>query len=188
MHKKTELIELDFPKDDIECWWKYPRHRWVYDLSRLLDAQNIYWSPYQISGTIEIPNIKLSTLNNEKISSGIIYIKEPTGACYLTEVFISRGEIKHMRHIDHTSKQELLSLNGEIELKLSAFVSIYFSKFTGIISVRTVGNQIYRIILRSSSELTKEDNELIIKKAKRIYKKTEITLNGLEDRITHETL
>lgn len=41
--------EIDFPQDDVECWDRYPKHRWVYDLSRLLDTQNIKWSPFETS-------------------------------------------------------------------------------------------------------------------------------------------
>ena len=62
MQKKTDIQEFDIPKDDIECWDRYPRHRWVYDLSRLLDSQHISWSPFITNELkFKINNIRLES-------------------------------------------------------------------------------------------------------------------------------
>ena len=60
MNRKTDTQELDIPKDDIECWTRYPKYRWVYELSRLLDSQHIRWSLFEIDDlTNKELNIKL---------------------------------------------------------------------------------------------------------------------------------
>lgn len=189
MQRKIETIDLDMPKDDLDCWNRYPKHRWVYELSRLLDAQNIKWSPFEQT---DLPhrelNMRLYTREPIIRQPGFIYIEKPTGNHLLTEVYIVKGEIKLMRHLDPDSGQELPVLIGEIELRLSAFISLYFSKFTGIITTETFSNEIFHIQLRSNSDLSLTSNQEISKLIKKIYKKTDITIYGLTDRIHRETL
>lgn len=189
MHKKTDLNELDIPKDDIECWERYPKHRWVYDLSRLLDAQNIEWSPYEVESMPDREiNIKLISDKPNTRQPGFIYLKKPEGRHITTEVYIAKGEIKLMRHIDPTSRLEMETLFGELELRLNSFVTRYFQKFTGVITVETLGNVMARIRLSGESDINRETNQEVVKLIKRIYKKTDITLNGLTDRILQETI
>lgn len=187
MHRKTENIELDIPRDDIECWERYPKHHWVYDMSRLLDAQSIKWAPYEAQGlTWATPNIVLQT-EELMCKPGIIYTKMPEGQRMCTEVYIIKGEIKLMRHID--PKTGLIdALIGGIELRINAFVTLYFTKFTGVITVETYGNDIYRIQLKPYSGLALTTNADIVKLTKRIYKKTDLSVSGLTDRSLHETL
>jgi hypothetical protein len=189
MHRKTDTIEFDIPKDDIECWERYPKHRWVYELSRLLDAQSIKWSPYEVDS---LPNREL---NIDMVSRkalvrqpGYIYMKKSEGQHMLTEMYITKGEIKLMRHIDPITKKELPSLIGEVELRLNAFVTLYFQKFTGVVGVETNANEIFRIQLRPYVDINVETNQEVVKLAKRIYKKTDVTVFGLADRAIHETL
>jgi len=185
MHKKIDLQELDIPKDDIECWERYPKHRWVYDLSRLLDAQNIIWSPYEVES---LPDREINIrLISDKINArypGYIYFKKPEGAHIITEVYILKGEIKIMRHTNVVSE----TLFGELELRLNSFVTRYFQKFNGVIRVETLGNVIVRIRLSNESDSNKETDQEVIKLIKRIYKKSDLTLNGLTDRILQETI
>lgn len=189
MHKKTDTVELDIPKDDIDCWERYPKHHWVYDLSRLLDAQHIGWSPYEVPmyPYREI-NMRLITESPVIRQSGFIYTKKPEGDHLFTEVYISKGEIKSIRHIDPNSGKELANLLGEIELRLSAFVTLHFAKFTGVITCETYGHDIFGIRLRAYSDLSLTTNTEIIKLTKRLYKRTDTPLNGLTDRILQESL
>jgi hypothetical protein len=187
MHRKTENTELDIPKDDIECWERYPKHRWVYDMSRLLDAQSIMWAPYEAPDlTWATPNIVLQA-PQLMCEPGIIYTKKPEGPPMWTEVYVAKGEIKLMRHIDH-ALGPAATLVGGIELRINAFVSLYFNKFTGVFTANTYGNDIYRIRLRPFSELALTTNTDIVKLTKRIYKKTDLSVSGLTDRSLHETL
>ena len=187
MNKKTFLKDLDVPQDDDDCWAKYPKHRWVYEATRLLDSQNIHWSLFQTeTEKYAIKNIDLKSKNT--YHPGYIYIKALEGRQLFTEVFIVRGEIKHIRHIYPSSGEVLKELIGEFELRIDAFVTLHFRMFTGIITSETFSNDIYRIQLRPQSDLGQESNNEIIRLLKRIYKKADITINGLTDRVLHETL
>ena len=188
MHKKTDTQELDIPLDDIECWEKYPKHRWVYELSRLLDAQNIKWYPYEVPGYDRELNIELESLSLALRQPGFIYIKKPDGLHFFTEIYITKGEIRFMRHIDPTTNKELPSLNGEVELRLNAFVTLYFQKFTGVMCAETFSNEIFKIKLRPYVGISKDTNQEVVKLAKRIYKKNDVTVIGLADRTSHEIL
>jgi hypothetical protein len=65
---------------------------------------------------------------------------------------------------------------------------LYFQKFTGVITAETYANEIFRIRLRPLIDIANETNQEVIKLIKRIYKRTDITLSGLTDRVLHETL
>lgn len=189
MQKRTDILELDIPQDDIECWHRYPKHRWVYDLGRLLDAQNIKWSLYPTDDfTNRVINVSLFSAEGISIDPGYIYTKEISGTQLLTEVYITKGEIRLMQHIDPKTGKEMPTLHGEIELRLNAFITLYFTKFTGVISVETTGNDIYRIQLRPSREFALIDNVEVIKLTKRLYKRSDSTLVGLADRSFHATI
>ncbi len=189
MHKRPDTQELNIPRDDVECWERYPKHRWVYDLSRLLDAQNIKWSPYKtdLLKDREI-NIFLDTYNNIEYEPGYIYINSPHGIHVITEVYITKGEIKLARYIDKDTNTEIQDTIGNIELRINAFISMHFLKFTGIITIESIGNDIISIRLRPYSEFGLNVNPDIARLTKRIYKKTDITVNGLTDQVLHETL
>lgn len=189
MHRKSDTYELDIPKDDIECWERYPKHRWVYELSRLLDAQHIKWSPYEVESMPDRElNIVLESIESVMRQPGYIYLKRPEGVHTVTEVYITKGEVKMMRHIDPVTRLELPSLIGEIELRLNAFITLYFQKFTGVISTDTYANEILRIRLRPFVDLANEADVETLKLARRIYKRTDVIVNGPTDRILHESL
>jgi len=188
MQKKTEIQDLDIPQDDVDCWDRYPKHRWVYDMSRLLDAQNIKWSPFG-SLPMMIANMYFYTDKEVAYVPAYIYINEPIGKQYVTEVCIAKGEIKHMRYMCKLTKKVISEDVGDVELRISAFVSIHFQKFTGVISVETIGTDIYSIRLRPVSESALIDNVEVTKLLKRIYKKNELVhIIGLTDRLLHETI
>ena len=188
MQKKIETQDLDIPQDDLDCWDRYPTHRWVYDISRLLDAQNIKWSPFN-SLPMMIANMYFETEKEVAYVPAYIYINEPIGKQHITEVYITKGEIKHMRYICKSTKKEVTEDVGDIELRISAFISIHFQKFTGVISVETIGSDIYAIRLRPTPELALVANADIAKLIKRIYKKNDLVhITGLTDHLLHETI
>jgi len=189
MYKRTDTQELDIPKDDIECWERYTKHRWVYDMSRLLDAQNIKWSPFE-SETLnnKVVNMYFESCRLVEYKPAYIYINELSGLHLLTEVYIAKGDIKLIRYIDKLSKIETQEFIGNIELRINAFISMHFQKFTGVITIESVGNDITSIRLRAHSDLGQTANSNIIRLIKRIYKKTDLTLTGPTDQVIHETL
>ena len=175
MHRKLDTQGLDIPKDDIECWERYPTHRWVYDLSRLLDVQSLKWSPFETNTLKSITsNIQFYSLNNIVYSTSYIFIDELPGMHIVSEVYITKGKIKLARYIDKQTQIEIQDFIGNIELRINAFVSMHFQKFTGIITINLVGNNIMSIRLRPYSELSIHANPDTIKLTKKIYKRSDI--------------
>ncbi len=189
MHKKIEIQDLDIPVDDVDCWERYPKHRWVYDLSRLLDAQNIKWSPFMSDTFLnQAVNMYLESNNNLAYMPAWIYINNPVGKQILSEAYIVKSEIRYIRYVDKITKQLITDNVGDVELRVSAFVSIHFQKFTGVITAETIGSNIYSIRLRPMPELALKANPDISKLIKRIYKKNDVShLTGLSDHLLHET-
>lgn len=174
MHRKLDIQDFDIPKDDVECWEKYPKHHWVYDLSRLFDAQSIPWSPYR---TELLTNRELVIkLESNKIllqQSGYIYTKRGEEQLIVSELYIVKGEIKLIRYIDLNSGIELPQ-HGELELRLNAFITLHFQKFTGVITATMCGNEIHRMRLCPYTIIDKNTNQEVIRLLKRIYKKNDM--------------
>lgn len=189
MHKK-DSVELDIPVDDIDCWNKYPKYRWVYDVSRLLDMQNVKWSPFATDMLqTRIVNMQFKTTTEILHTPAYIYIESHTGTSLTTEVYVIKGEIKLLRHIDKSTQIETSDLIGNIELRINAFISMHFHKFTGVITIESVGNNIMSVRLMSDSNLVISTNIEISKLIKRIYKKNDVVhINGLADQLLHESL
>lgn len=188
MQRKTDTIDLNNPIDDVDCWERYPKHRWMYDLTRLLDAQSIKWSLYFTDDMTDRELIYDMYSAKAIIRQySVIYTKKAREPHTLTEVYIVKGEIKLMRHIDAKTRAEVSGLIGELELRINAFVTLYFQKFTGVVGIETYVNEIFRIQLRPYVELSKETNQEVIKLVKRIYKRSDTTV-GLSDQVFHESL
>lgn len=189
MNKKLETQEFNIPNDDIECWERYPKHRWVYDLSRLLDAQNIKWSPFATDSlTVKESNMRLVSNKSVISDTGYIYVQRANTDYIITELYIVKGEIKLIRYVDPATGANLSSLHGNTELRLNAFVSLYFQKFTGVFTAKMISDEIYGAFLRPYLGITYESNQDIIKLVRRIYKKSSITVNGLTDQVHQELL
>lgn len=190
MYKKSEIIDLDIPKDDIECWERYPKHRWVYDKSRLFDSQGIKWSPFKTDDLQnKLPVLSLVSLIKTEIEMGSIFYKAPTGTEIVSEVYITKGEIKAMQHFCGESITKIDSLPGEVEIRVIAFVAMHLQKFTGIVSIKTNGTEIYSVKLRPSyPELAFKANNDIVKIIKRMYKKSGLDVSGPTDQDFHGTL
>ena len=68
-------------------------------------------------------------------------------------------------------------------------MAIHFQKFTGVLSVETIGTDIYSIRLRPSPELALIADIEATKLLKRIYKKNDVVhITGLTDHLLHETI
>ena len=181
MNKKLINSDLDIPVSDYECWQRYPRYRWVYELSRLYDSQNIAWSTTEIDSFVQ----KHTNLSGQDIpgSLGTIYTQQFSEKTIKTEVFLVKGEIKKYSHCSEIEE------SGELEIRVAAFVSLHFSRFTGIITMEISGKDIVRISLKPESELAHIEDKELVKLIKRIYKKQEVPIIGLQaDRILREPL
>jgi len=187
MYKRADTQDLNIPIDDFECWERYPKHRWVYDLSKLLDAQHVEWYPFENNIFKDTAvNMYFESEQHRICNAGTIFINKPKGIHIVTEVYISKGEIKLSRYFDKLTDIEICEFIGNIELRINAFISIHFQKFSGIVAIETIGNDIVSIRLRPHSDITANSDAMRI--AKRIYKKTDITLIGLTDQVIRETI
>ena len=189
MHKKNEIIDLDIPKDDLECWNRYPKYRWVYDKSRLFDMQGIKWSPFPDQDLIDTTSIISLSSENMNTKTGVIFYNKPAGPTIISEIYIAKGEIKYVRHFDADSGRTIEQIAGDIEIRIIAFISMHFQKFTGVVSAEIIGLSIFGIHLHpKNSEFALNANNDIIKIAKRIYKKSESNISGPSDQAFHEIL
>ena len=131
----------------------------------------------------------LNSIQNVAYVPGWIFINNPAGKQVITEVFVTKGEIKYLRYFDNINKKILTENIGDIELRINAFVAIHFQKFTGVLSVETIGTDIYSIRLRPSPELALIADIEATKLLKRIYKKNDVVhITGLTDHLLHETI
>lgn len=173
MQKKIDTQDLDIPVDDIECWNRYPKYNWVYDLSRLLDAQHIKWSPFAKEDMQTLAaNMFLESSNNVPYVPAYIYLVPPVGKQLIVEAYLVKGEVKHMRFADKDTKNIITESTGNAELRISAFIAIHFQKFTGVISAEIIGSNIYSIKLKPHPELALTA-PIILKVIRRIYKKND---------------
>lgn len=189
MHKKIEIIDLDIPKDDLNCWERYPKYRWAYDKTRLFDAQGIKWSPFPVDGLEDTTSIICLKSNNLETKTGIIFYNKPSDPSIISEIYIAKGEIKHIQYFDSKTGRTIEQITGDIEIRIIAFVSMHFQKFTGVVSVEIIGTGIYEIHLHPiNSDFSLNANNDIIKIVKRIYKRNEALVIGPTDQAFHEIL
>lgn len=174
MHKRIDIQDLDIPIDDYECWNKYPKHRWVYERTRLFDAQDIKWSPWQtenLTDFVDIINLCDKTGMPTRIS-GRIFTEEMRELQIINEIFIIKGDIKLINQYKDDIKLE--NLIGDLELRLNAFIVMHFIKFTGVITATTVGHNIIDVRLHPHKDTLSNPDTL--KLLKKIYKKNELII------------
>lgn len=167
------ISDYNLPQTDRECWERYPNLNWVYNSTRLLDAQHLSWAPFP---TVGFTHGMDTFMFDKKIKFSaedkphLIYIAPPGGEHVVTDVIIQKGEIKWMGHIKSPNS---ISENiiGEVDLCINAFVTLFFKKFTGIISVDTIGHCIYAVRLHSTHNMINFYPEEAQKVIKKIFKK-----------------
>lgn len=160
---------IDVPLNDETAYKLYPRYNWVYSTSRVLDMQNIEWSPFSMSG-FEYPLIEFPLVGSP--DAGKIYTRKLDGEKLTTDVAIMKGELKWAAHhrIDDAGTKTLTNdLRGDIELRISALTTLHFKKFAGIISVDTIGHDIIAVRLRMTTDVVDLYPEDWLKRVLRIY-------------------
>lgn len=190
MHRKLDIYDLDIPKDDIDCWERYPKYRWVYETSRLLEKQNVNWAPFKTNVlTHSLRNITLESSSKIDYNSADIYIQPPEGEQTLAEVYVVKGEIKLVRFFDKITKKDLKDERGYVDLRVSAFVSLHFQKFSGVISAELIGKDIYRMSLKPLSDQSINSDAESLKLIKRIYKRSDVVqVIGPTDQTLQESI
>jgi len=163
----NELNDYNIPGTMQDCWEKYPNYNWVYNSTRLLDAQHMPWSPFETSSYSH--KLKTFTLSND---NGFIYIPDNENFSeepLLTETIIKTGDLKWLAH--YVDSKFIDEINGEADLRINAFIALYLRKFTGGVSFRTRSNHIYEISLCPTKDIIDSYPEVATKLLKKIYKK-----------------
>lgn len=158
---------VDVPLDDTTAYQLYPKYNWVYSTSRLLDMQNIPWSPFTRKG-FEFELREFNFVGD----SGKIYTQELSGDRLTTDVAVMKGDIKWAAHhlVDDKGNKVLINgLRGDVELVISALTTLHFKKFAGIISVDTIGTKIVAVRLRMTTDMIEQYPEDWLKRVMRIY-------------------
>jgi hypothetical protein len=103
----------------------------------------------------------------------------------MCEIYIVKGEIKLIRYLT-IDGNDIDGIPGLLELKLTAFINLHFSKFTGVISTKIHNTDIHRVWLRPLYPNTSHSGAKRL--ISRIYKKESMDLlyNGLSDRVLQE--
>ena len=151
------MKNLNIPVTDLDCWEKYPKFNWVYETTKLLDAQNVKWKPEPTGDFIY--SLDCITVGRDIVvpdtlpENNNIYVKQPIAKTFLdTEVGIQKGEVKWLQH--HINGDFVEDIYGEIDLRINAFVLLHLHKFNGIISIRTIDHNIYQIKLNPNKLIT----------------------------------
>ena len=158
---------VDIPLNDEVAYKLYPKYNWVYSTSRLLDFQNVEWTPFggglftQQHGEFPITG-----------GGGIIYTRPMVGDKLTTDVAVMKGDIKWAKHhsiSDNGDKEVLDDLRGDVELRISALTTMHFRKFAGVISVDTIGPIIVGVRLCMTADIVDQYPEDWLKRVLRIY-------------------
>ena len=168
----------DIPLTDQAAWALYPKHRWVYSTSRLLELQNIEWSLFysdafcssleELGGKRDYTDQEswAGILQESETMPGTIFTKPMDGDVLTTDAVIMKGELKWLAHHTHCIKESknhlvvgkkvLADIRGELDLRISALTRMHFQKFTGVISVDTIGNVIVGVRLRMTPDVVSQ--------------------------------
>lgn len=190
----------DIPLTDYAAWEMYPKYRWVYSTSRLLDLQNIKWSPFynnELCASLEefaidskIGNVQevwqQSTIQEGKSVIGAIFVKPTVGEYLTTDAVILKGELKWLAHhtrkaeLDknqmHVGKKVLNEVRGDIELRISALSKMALPKYTGVISVDTIGTTIVSTRLRMTPDVIEQYPDGWMKSIIKLYNRKQWNL------------
>jgi hypothetical protein len=161
-------LEYDFPRIDREAYTRYPKLNWVYDLTRVLDAQNIQWLPFLQEPFYHSEPQFLNTIT--EVSTDV-YLEENTGQVKFTQAIVQRGEVKWLAHWDHFSEQFEDEVVGAVDLRISAFVTMYMQKHSGCVTFESVGSDIRRVWLKPFQPALAQFPPEAEKLFKKVYKK-----------------
>lgn len=170
------LSKYNVPATDTECWNKYPKYRWLFETSKLFEAQNKKWSfvkdskfncVYQTS-SFDRPFTSMFLKYSSTATLGELYVQDADNTDTMhTDVVIRKGEITWFKH--HKYNSFIDEINAEVELRISAFIIMNFAKWNGVLSIKTISNEIYAVKCMPSNMLTQYP-EKVIEQLKKIYK------------------
>jgi len=164
------------PHTDIEATEQYPKHRWMYSTQALLDSQHIKWSPAPFNNCVAVPvraydslifNVSPDAIEQNDL--GFIYVDDPSCDLRLTEVAVHKGDILVMNH--HDLFKFTGALNGDVDIRISAFVKMHFHHFNGIVMFSTYNNNIFHVSLKPSFTLMPDYNNTFNQCIRKLYRR-----------------
>ena len=165
----TDIITEKSPKTNIEAWVEYPKFNKVQQTSALFDFQHVEWQPFEDDQF----NISHPAFNIDGYE-GNIYTKPLRGDDLTTYVAVNKGDIKWIAHTPRGTFEFEDQIRGSLELRIGAFVTTVYKKFSGIISFDSVGDNVVAVNMNISKDFAGAitDDELT-KNIKRLYSRRE---------------
>lgn len=170
----TDIKEI--PLTDREAWDLYPKSRWLYSTGQLLDYQKVDWVPFEKEGydlmlkPYYIDRVPTRSHRNDG-SGSVIYAKGVEGAGLVTTAVICKGELKWTAQHGLDTGERFEELNGSVDLKIQALSIIHLQKFSGVITVYSVGATLIAIKLRAELEYSTQYGDDWLKKVGKLYTK-----------------
>lgn len=173
------MNDYDIIISDIDAWNAYPKFHWMYSTTALLDAQNIKWAPFETADldqgipafTVGLAKVYIESCSELDPSECSIFIANMSDRYIRTEALIRKGQLKWFAHFDQVTHKFDESVIGEVDLRINAFVTLYFKKFNGIVSFETYGSNIVGVKLRPTVKLIPEYPANVFNNLKRLFPK-----------------
>jgi hypothetical protein len=159
------ILKDKSPRKNKDAWTLYTKYNRIQQTSVLFDFQQVAWSPFKDDGH----PMKHNAFNIEGYV-GDIYTAEMAGDELTTAVAVNKGDIKWITHYDQNTLVQEDDIRGSLELRIGAFVTAAFKKFSGILSFKSIGDDVVAIDLKVDEKfiLSLKDEELN-KNIKRLY-------------------
>lgn len=154
----------DVPKDDLAAHKVYPKFNKVYENRTLLELQKVHCSlikenadqwqipDYSFNQSITLIRKPPHTTNGLH-QMGYFWCNPIEGDRFHADVAILKGNVVWSQCYDYNLKESTVDfidkdISGNLDLKLNALVSMYLTKFTGVIEIEIIGEVIVSIHLR----------------------------------------
>ena len=160
-----EILKDKSPMANKDAWNTYTKYNRVQQTSVLFDFQQVDWSPF-----MDDKHTCKHTAFNIEDYVGDIYTVNLTGDHLTSAVAINKGEIKWIKHYTAETLVPEEEIRGSLELRIGAFVTTAFKKFSGLVSFKSIGEDVVAVDLKVDNKFINslEDEELI-KNIKRLY-------------------
>lgn len=155
------MSKIPLSYNNVQVWDYFPDLRNVFSTSFLLQCQHVEWSP------IKNDVCKFAHKQYPLFSDNLNYVYSRISDCptVTLDVGVSRSEIKHYcSHHDNLPTEVV----GNHLIKAKAFVSVYMSKFTGIVSIDISDNIIIAVRIIPNTHI---QNSLYTSEFKQFFKK-----------------
>jgi hypothetical protein len=165
----TDIIAEKSPRTSVEAWTQYPKFNKVQQTSILFDFQHVEWQPFADDKF----NVEHDAYNIEGYT-GKIYTKELKGDELTTYVAINKGEIKWIAHAPKGTYAFEEEIRGSLELRIGAFITTVYKKFSGIVSFDSVGDDVVAVNMHINKDFAEAiTDEDLAKNIKRLYSRRE---------------